>query len=219
MGSIPQVPDLGHGKWQKFLESASSTPPCPILYQQYLTDVIFKEMIKENYAMKQYSTEEVSLSFEEMNSLRYAAGLVLRAVKKKLRKSAHQLKSKLMLCILDMLDDGDEEHDSSYKWIDMTDRGGLTHVNTVIYHAFLSMEVELRKHLGAEPLPSLRDVAKIVKDSDDVQFHWSTVAADWEKEAQGLLELVVDLWITSRFRSLKGCVSNFVPPTWTIGHH
>ena len=33
----------------------------------------------------------------------------------------------------------------------------------------------------------------------DVQFNWSMVAADWEEEeAQALLELVVDLWITIR---------------------
>ncbi len=191
------------GKWQRFLETATSTPPCPIFYQ-HVTDAVFKQIIvKQQYPIQRAQNSEgegeVSLTFEETNGLRYAAGYVPRALKKKLRKSAHPLKSELTLCILDMLDDGDEEHDSSCKWIDMIDRGGLTHVNTVTYHAFLLMEVELRKHLGAEPLPSLKDVAKIVKDSDDVQFYWSMVAADWEEEeAQGLLELVVDLWITIR---------------------
>ena len=168
---------------------------------QYLTDAIFREMIRKKFPIEraQGIAEEKSLTYEEMNGLRYAAGFVPRALRKKLRKSSHPLKSELLLCILDMLDDGDEEHDSSCRWIDMIDRGGLTHVNTMTYHAFLSMEVELRKHLGAEQVPNLKDVAKIVKDSNDVQFNWSMVAADWEEEeAQALLELVVDLWITIR---------------------
>ena len=49
-------------------------------------------------------------------------------------------KDKLTLCLLDLLDDGEEEHDSSCNWIDIIDRGGLTHVNNVTYNAFLSME-------------------------------------------------------------------------------
>ena len=53
------------------------------------------------------------------------------ALQGKLRKSAHPLKDQLTLCLLDLLDDGDEEHDSSCNWIQMIDRGGLTHVNNV----------------------------------------------------------------------------------------
>ena len=59
--------------------------------------------------------------------------------------SCNPLKDKLTLCLLDLLDDGEEEHDiySSCNWIDMIDRGGLTHVNNVTYNAFLSMELAL----------------------------------------------------------------------------
>ena len=86
-----------------------------------------------------------------------------RALGKRLRKSAHPLKDKLTLCLLDLLDDGKEEHDSSCNWID---RGGLTHVNNVTYNAFLSMELVLRKHL-TEQLPNFREVQMKRKTSSD----------------------------------------------------
>ena len=192
--------DIFKMNWHAFLEAATSTPPCPILYQ-YLTDAIFKERIKDKYHIRPApeNAEQLCLTFEETNGLRYAAGYVPRALRKKLLKSAHPLKSELLLCILDLLDDGDEDHDDSCKWVDMIDRGGLTHVNTMTYYAFVSMEIELRKHLRSEQLPNLKDVAKIIKDSDEVQFYWSIVAADWdEEEAQALLELIIDLWVTIR---------------------
>ena len=178
---------------------ATSTPPCPILYQ-YVTDVVFKEMIKQQYPIERtHSTaSEAFLTGDEVNALRYAAGYVPMALGRKLRKSAHPLKDKLMLCLLDLLDDGEEEHDTSCNWIDMIDRGGLTHVNNVTYNAFLSMELALRRHLTEQP-PNFREVAEIIKNDDDVQFFWSLVAADWEEEeAQALLSLTIQLWITIR---------------------
>ena len=192
--------DTFRREWQKFLGKGTSTPSCPIFYQ-YVTDVVFNEMIKQQYPIEktQSTTSEVTLTRDEVNALRYAAGYVPRALRQKLHKSAHPLKDELTLCLLDLLDDGDEEHDSSCDWIQLIDRGGLTHVNNVTYDAFLSMELELRKHLRREQPPNFREVAEIIKNNDDVQFSWSLVAADWEEEeAQALLSLIIDLWITIR---------------------
>ena len=68
---------------------ATSTPPCPILYQ-YVTDVVFKEMIKQQYPIERtHSTaSEAFLTGDEVNALQYAAGYVPRALGEKLRKSA-----------------------------------------------------------------------------------------------------------------------------------
>ena len=104
------------------------------------------------------------------------------ALWEKLRKSAHPLKSELALCLLDLLDNGDEEYDDSCNWIQMIDRGGLTHVNNAMYRTFLSMELELRKHLAGEQPPNFREVAETIKKKDDMQFYWSMVAADWEEK-------------------------------------
>ena len=195
-----RISDMFKREWQDLLEKATSTPCCPIFYQ-YVTDFVFREMIKQQYPIERVrNTEsEVFLTTDEMNALRYAAGYVPRALRGKLRKSANPLKDELTLCLLDLLDDGDEEHDGSCNWIQMIDRGGLTHVNNVTYNAFLSMELELRRHLTREQPPNFRDVAENIKKNEDVQFSWSMVAADWEEEeAQALLALTVDLWITIR---------------------
>ena len=78
-----------------------------------------------------------------MNALRYAAGYVPRALKKKLIKSANPLKRQLLLCLLDLLDDGDERRTDSEEWLDLVDRGGLTRVNDTAFQVFLAMELEL----------------------------------------------------------------------------
>ena len=51
----------------------------------------------------------------------------------------------LALCLLDLLDDGEESDiDESEDWIQLIDRGGLTNVNDVTYHLFVAMELEIR---------------------------------------------------------------------------
>lgn len=142
-----------------------------------------------------------SLTFEELNALRYAAGYVPRALRKKLAKSAHPLKDQLILCLLDLTDDADDERDDSHCWFDAVNRGGLTSVNNMTYQVFLSMEHEILTHLHVtkQAPHNFKDISEQVKNSDDVQFYWSVVSADWEEdEAQALLELVTDLWITVR---------------------
>ena len=75
------------------------------------------------------SPEELSLSYEEQNALRYAAGYIPRALTKKLRTSSHPLKDQLTLCLIDLTDDADDISSDSQDWINLTDRGGLKHVH------------------------------------------------------------------------------------------
>ena len=127
------------------------------------------------------------------------AGFIPRAVKKNLLKSRHPLKKALLLCLYDLLDDGDEEHDDTCQWIDLIDRGGLTNVNMATYNVFLCIELEIRKHLASAQLPNLKDVAEDIKKNDYIQFYWALVSMDWEEEeSQALLGLVVDKYITTR---------------------
>ena len=58
------------------------------------------------------------LTFEEENAIRYAAGYVLRAVRKKTSKSSKQQKDQLVEAIDAILSDDDvEEDDLSSKWM------------------------------------------------------------------------------------------------------
>ena len=64
------------------------------------------------------STEQPSITEQELNALRYAAGYIPRALSKKL-KSAHPLKDGMQLCLLDLLNDGDEQKGAAKEWINL----------------------------------------------------------------------------------------------------
>ena len=139
--------------------------------------------------------QQPSITVHEMNALRYAAGYIPRALQKKLQKSAHPLKEELQLCMLDLLDDGDEENGTADDWLNLIDRGGLKHVNEGTFQAILAMELELRKHLRPQQPPNfVHEVTEHILKNEDVLFHWSLVASDWEdEETKALLELVLKM--------------------------
>ena len=97
-------------EWRTTLASVS-IEPSPILYQ-YITDTVFSHLIKENFPVdaRREEEEDVALDYQEMNALRYSAGYVIRAVRKKIKRSSHPLKNEIALCteeLIDMsLDDG-----------------------------------------------------------------------------------------------------------------
>ena len=70
-----------------------------------------------------------------------------------------------MLCLYDLLDDGDEDHDECCEWIDALDKGWLLMLRTkATYHVFVCMEyIELWKHLVSVQVQNLKDVAKSIK--------------------------------------------------------
>ena len=137
----------------------------------------------------------------EVKALRYAAGYVPRAIQHKLQtQNMSPLKEQLLLCMYDLLDDGDEESVPSAEWIDLRNRGGLTHVNELTFQVFLAMELEFRKHLSAQKTPNFKtDVSTKLKQNEDVQFYWSTVSGDWDETvSEELLEEIVKLFTTIR---------------------
>ena len=144
--------------------------------------------------------QQPSITTQELNALRYAAGYIPRALLKKLKKSAHPLKDELQLCLLDLLDDGDEEGGTAEEWVNLIDRGGLKCINESTFQVMVAMELELRKHLQPQESPNfVRDVTQHILENEDVQFHWCLVGCDWEKEeAEALLQEVVKLWVTIR---------------------
>ena len=65
-----------------------------------------------------------SLSYEEKNALRYTAGYIPRALKKKIDRFSHPLKKELLLCLLDLSEEFGIEGESCER-INSIDRGGL----------------------------------------------------------------------------------------------
>ena len=74
-----------------------------------------------------------------------------------------------MLCLLDVLDDRDEGHTDSEKWLDLVDREGLTRVNEMAFRVSLAMELELRNHLQSQHIPNFKtEVRKKILENEDV---------------------------------------------------
>ena len=67
-----------HQKWVDFVYQAISRTPSPIFYQ-YVTNEIFKRLVKVKYTHSTRSTgTSLHLTREEENALRYVAGHVVK---------------------------------------------------------------------------------------------------------------------------------------------
>ena len=174
------------------------------IFCQYVGYHVFQQLTKLQYPLTEPSeaakTSRSALTYEEINALRYAAGYVPRILKKKLLKSAHPLKEDLQLCLLDLLDDGDEDSNESQDWVELINRGGLTRVNNNTFEVFVAMEYALRRHLNVDQAPNLTDrVNSAIIENEDVQFLWSILSSDWDEETGSiLLEMVVSQWVKIR---------------------
>ena len=105
------------------------------------------------------------------------------------------------MCLLDLLDDSDEEGGTAEEWLNLIDRGSLKHVNESTFQVMpLAIELELRKHLQSQKPPNfVHKIMEHILKNEDVQFHWSIVAGGWEEEeAEALLQQVVKMWVTMR---------------------
>ncbi len=124
-------------------------------------------------------------------------------MRKKITKSSNPLKSDLLLCLFDLLDDGDDDDHESTKWLESINRGGLTRVNNNTYEVFHSMECEIRRHLSGFQLPDQGTLTEAILANEDVQFFWTVTSSDWERSsATALLELIVKEWLKIRGFSL-----------------
>ena len=109
--------------WREFLQQAK-IQALPIFYQSQ-TDSLFQKRIEVYFPIscssQQVSEEEAEgtvLTFEEENAICYAAGYVLRAVRKKISKSSKQQKEQLVEAI-DGLQSNDDVEDNglSSSWM------------------------------------------------------------------------------------------------------
>ena len=170
--------------WKAFLVKTGTDELSAIFYQ-YVGDYIFKQLIALKYPVTGgESCAEISetLSYEELNGLRYAAGYVPRAIRKKVTKSGHPLRKDLLVCISQLEETDDVVTDDSQDWINAIDRGGLIHINNDTYELFLAMEKELRNHLKSADPPTLtKEVKDSISQAANVQFFGTSLAVTGKK--------------------------------------
>eukprot|EP00731_Ephydatia_muelleri_P024203 Em0016g474a len=190
--------------WKLFLHT-SQVSYNPI-FCQCVGHFIFKDLVKAQLAV--HSSDSMlgnitDLTYEEMNALRYTAGYVPRAVKKKLLRSSLHNKKDLELCLDDLISDGEETPNHTSDWLASINRGGLITVSDMAFELFLAMERELRNHLKYHTTCISGEAVSTIVSSEDVRFPWSIVTVTWEQDNSNiLLGMIVDMWITIRGFSL-----------------
>ena len=134
-------------------------------FYQSLTDKLFQKCIELHFPIPSPSrprdseVETSTLTFEEENAIRYAAGYVFCAVKKKIIKSSYDLKEQLVDMLLQSDDDVGEQ-DSSCEWMAIVDRGGLVHISDDLYRVFVVIELHIRKFLKIENAQEMTPTSK-----------------------------------------------------------
>ena len=196
-----RVSDTYRSEWNTFIISSGSTTSS--FFCQHVGHYVFKQLVQRNHTLtetQQSSEPHFVPTYEEKNGIRYAAGWVTRALKKKLPKSSLPQRKDLQLCLWDLLDDGDEGAHESKEWVEMVDRGGLCRVNNLTYEVFLMMEKTLRNIVGSRAVPCIpADCTERIKKDEDVQFVWCMMCSEWEKQsADILLEMIVNEWTKIR---------------------
>lgn len=100
-----------------------------MLFYQHVTDIVVEKLILDSFqVIEGQECTETSLTYEERNALKYAAGYVIRNLRKRLKRSADPLKDELLQLLDDLVrtpndaDDASEPEDSSSDWLMLIDR-------------------------------------------------------------------------------------------------
>ncbi len=206
------------------LFNEAGTQALPTLFQ-HLTHLIFKEMILIHFPISELpqpmtSESPPTMPYQQANAIRYVAGYVCRAVRKKIQASNSLLEQKVLLAIWELLEDDDpvnssssdeEKQPTSSDWVESVNRGGLLRVTDNAYLVFARIEAVVQTHFTVSKLTSITDGLKdelirhVVSD-DEVQFLWSMVSADMSEEvSEELLKKIANLWITIWGHSFSKC--------------
>ena len=165
------------------------------------------------------------LSDIEKNAVRYAAGYVVRKLRRKLEKQKKDHSMSVaclnqLICDPTDLDDPDIEEepdveDLDYEaytkvWLSRTNRGGLLQISNDTFALFWEIELvvyDLLQKLLAGQKQSVSELTAVTMEDVDVQFVWSMVSnLEEEEEAKELLSHIVKEWIVLRGHSLCSCI-------------
>ena len=99
-----------------------------------------------------------------------------------------------------------ESAGNNEEWLDSVDRGRLWHVreNTFYFFCALEEEVQLQlKQLAQSAHAARKRMIEAITASDDVQFYWLIVTADFdddddEEVKSVLLSMIIELYLTMR---------------------
>ena len=135
------------------------------------------------------------------------AGYVCTKVYRKLKSSGCR---DLYQGIEDMVEESDDDSDTSSTWLDLVDRGGLFRVSNEAFAFFISIEQVIRHHLQTKKIKALgegkrEEIVRNIVENDEVKLNWTLVGIELsEGERSTLLQLFATEWTTLRGFSFVG---------------
>ena len=186
------------------------------------------QLESSEYRHTQSRQPQRELSDIEKNAVRYAAGFVVRKLRRNFEKQKRDY-SVYVACLNRLiydptdLDDPDFEvepeldvEDMDYEaytkvWLSTTNRGGLLQVTNDTFALFWEVELvvyDLLQKVLAGQKKSVADLTlATMEDVDYIQFIWSVVSnLEEEEEAKELLSHIVREWVVLRGHSLCSCI-------------
>ncbi len=191
-----------------------------ILWQR-LMEKEFLQLISTKLSPTESGTEESSqvnrtLSLIESNAVRYTAGFIVRKVEQKFSEIKTMEATEFTAALKEMAgklkikEPVDQQHPSC-KWINLVDRGGLYHVQDIIYDIFITIKhfvdnklSKILKNRGESIECLQKHNLSWVLEEEEVQSVWSQVTLtliEDESRRQKLLTEIVHMWITTRGHS------------------
>ena len=199
--------------WKTFLDAIK----CDVdpLLQQYVNQELYSSIIKSRCGFhRTIAAKAASMTTEEENIVRYAAGYVPFALLKKHERHGSESSAYFVECLSGMAINGEESSFLEYttEWVHRVNRGGLFEVNDTAFSLFLEIELGVWDRLSATLKSNSVEtdqkdrLVKFVCEDEDVQFYWSMLSIDIDTEhnAALLLKEIVELWLTIRGFSIAG---------------
>ena len=208
--------------WNDLFAHSNIPSLTPLVYQG-VSQRLYSDMIV-NYCStdctrEAAADEDVQLTADKENILRFAAGYIPFKLLKKYEKALESVpeSANIVDCLLAMAVNGEESSFLEYttKWMELVNRGKLFEINDTAYMLFKEIELKLRRHLLAalkrgtcSPFVCSQRETIIcsVCSEETVQFFWTIVSVDITSEEQAvkLLNEIVGLWLTVRGFSMTG---------------
>ena len=195
-------------------KSQPSFPDNPFLWQ-ILIDKCYMAVLSSIDTTTEVAAPPRRLRAVELNAIRYAAGFVVRKLRKKYAKQrgGEQFSDTLKRMVSDesdlQVDDVDAETFEEYSklWLRKTDRGGLTHVDDTSFWLFQEIELviysELKRCYSRQEQSASSIAAAAIKD-EDASYIWSIIATCLTGEQfQQLLTAIVMEWVVLRGHCLR----------------
>lgn len=195
------------GMWSSLLRNLGCEEAGPggmVLLSQHINQRLYEEILRARTSLiSNNEARQRSLTVGEANALRYAAGYVPFALKKKL---SHRPEFVQCLDQLGVSGQGDTYLEYTKQWIELVNRGKLFNVSDETFRFFHDLEIKVCAYLkdiflagGQADQSKVEIISSIVEDAD-VQFSWLLLCLDLDDEelSNELLKNVVEMWLTIR---------------------